>query len=342
MKTNACVILSAWFTVLCSAALGDNPAGYRTVQPLVGDPFLVRDGFATLEPVLAGSDGKPLPGWVGAGHMILLRDGRLLLAYASAHRCRTTTSNDGGATWTEPIVADVTLPGEFKDAKTHRPAIVESADGHLWLFFYGLIKYDVPNPDKSINPLWATKSIDGGQSWSAPSMICDGYVGMLQGAIVTSKGNIVVPVCRYAAVHRFVGLCVVSTDGGETWKRTKELDVPDPEMSPKYPFPLSSKISRGAIEPSVAELPDGRLLMMIRTIHDSMFQSYSSDGGLTWSDPQRSSISCGGPGNVARLPSGRIAIAYNPANYESDFGKRRGSPIGYDRQSIAILNEDGR
>jgi hypothetical protein len=82
--------------------------------------------------------------------------------------------------------------------------------------------------------------------------------------------------------------------------------------------------------------------MMIRTVHDAMFQSYSADGGLSWSAPARSPISCGGPGNVVRLPSGRIAIAYNPANFESDFGKRWGSPIGYDRESIALLNDDSQ
>jgi hypothetical protein len=205
---------------------------YRTVQPKAGDPFDLREGFTAFEPALAGAGGKPLPGWGGTGHMIVLRDGRLLLAYASNNRCRTTTSSDAGATWSTPIVVDVTLPEEFKEAKVHRPAIVQTRDGRLWLFFYGLIKYDVPNPDKSINPLWATESADGGQTWSTPKLICDGYVGMLQGAIVTSKGQIVVPICRYAAVRRYQGLCVVSSDDGQTWKRSNALDVPDPQVSP--------------------------------------------------------------------------------------------------------------
>jgi hypothetical protein len=342
MKTNVCVILSAWLGLLCTAALGDDPAGYRTVQPLAGEPFLLRDGFTPFEPKLADGIDKPLPNWGGTGHMILLRDGRLLLAHAHQDRCRTTTSGDGGATWTNPVVADITLPDEYKEAKVHRPAIVEAADGGLWLFFYTLIKYDVPNPEKSINPLWAARSADGGQTWGAPKLICDGYVGMLQGAIVTSKGQIVVPVCRYAAVRRYVALAVASTNNGQTWQKSEVLDVPDPQMSPKYPFPLSPNSSRGGIEPSVSELPDGRLLMIIRTVHDAMFQSHSSDSGLTWTAPQRSPLSCGGPGNIVRLPGGRAVIAYNPANYESEFGKRWGSPIGYDRQTIAILDQDGR
>ena len=44
----------------------------------------------------------------------------------------------------------------------------------------------------------------------------------------------------------------------------------------------------------------------------------------------------GGPCNLVELPGGRLAVAYNPANYESAATKRWGSPIGYDRQTIAV------
>jgi hypothetical protein len=49
-------------------------------------------------------------------------------------------------------------------------------------------------------------------------------------------------------------------------------------------------------------------------------------------------LDSGGPCNLVGLPDGTLAVAYNPANYESPGTKRWGSPIGYDRQSLAMGN----
>jgi len=307
---------------------------YQTVTPRVGNAFEVLPGFEAIEPTLAGTD-QPLPGWVGAGHVIVLRDGRLLIAYAHENRCRVAFSADGGRTWTAPVAAHGPLPDE---AKTARPAVIERANGELWLFLYGWIKYDVPNPDASINNLWAVRSADGGATWSEPRLIYEGYVGMMQGAIETSAGHLVVPICDYTGVRHFVARCVVSADGGESWRATDPLDVGEPETT----LPLSANLSRGSIEPTIAELPDGRLLMLVRTVVGVFYQSESSDGGLTWSELKPSPLTCGGPGNMVTLPSGRVAFAYNPANPDSTDAAKWGSPIGYDRQTLALLDRDGR
>lgn len=308
------------------------PPGYQTITPRAGEPFLLRDGFTALEPAVAGT-GKPLPGWGGAGHMIRLDDGRLFLAYTSNNRIRTTASDDGGATWTEPAFVEGILE---QGVRTARPVIIEAADKTLWLSYYGWLRYDPKDPAASENNLWAVHSRDGGKIWSKPECIYKGYVGMLQGGIRTSKGNLVVPLCRLVAPHRFDSLCVVSTDAGQTWQATPAIDVGEPES----PLKPSAGISRGALEPSVAELRDGRVLMLIRTVYGHLFQSLSSDGGLTWSAPQRTVLDCGGPCNVVQLPGGRVAVAWNPANMDHPDTQRWGSPIGYDRQSIAI-SDDG-
>jgi hypothetical protein len=83
-------------------------------------------------------------------------------------------------------------------------------------------------------------------------------------------------------------------------------------------------------------MQDGRLLMLIRTVLGSFYQSVSRDGGLTWAPVSLTTLSSGGPCNLVELPGGRLTVAYNPANYESAGTKRWGSPIGYDRQTIAL------
>ncbi len=301
---------------------------YRVVTPRMGEPFEVREGFEIVEPTLAGTD-QPLPGWNGEGHIIRLADGRLLVVFAFENECRLSYSSDAGKTWTEPRRVRTASP---KTARTHRPAVIEGKDGDLWVFYYTLLTVDWVDASRASNDLWAVRSQDGGLTWDEPRRLYAGYVGMLQGAIRTRTGHLVVPLCAYRGARRFVSLCVVSTDHGASWTTTAPIDLGYPATS----LPLSPQLNGGALEPSVAEMPDGRLLMLIRTVLGSSYQSVSGDGGLTWSPVSPTPLDSGGPCNLVELPGGRLAVAYNPANYESAATKRWGSPIGYDRQTIAV------
>lgn len=303
-------------------------AGYRTITPRIGDPFELRQGFEVIEPTLAGTD-QPLPGWRGEGHMIRLADGQLLLVFAYENQCQLSYSSDAGKTWSVPRPVRMDLPA---GARSHRPAVIEATGGTLWVFYYALVKVDWVDASRANNDLWAVRSGDGGRTWDAPRRLHTGYVGMLQGAIRTRAGHLIVPLCAYKGGRRFVSYCQVSTDEGVTWKATASIDLGHPATS----LPLSLNLNGGALEPSVAEIPDGRLLMLIRTVLGHFYESVSSDGGLTWTPVSPTQLDSGGPCNLIGLPSGTLAVAYNPANYESPGTKRWGSPIGYDRQSLAL------
>jgi hypothetical protein len=310
---------------------------FTVITPKVGDPFELLEGFSAIEPV--GPNGKPLPGWAGSGQMILLDDGRLALAWVSGGiRLSLSFSKDAGVTWDAPRNIDRGLPESTNSA---RPNLVQCAEGALCLTFYGWERFDAKNPAACVNNLYATRSADGGATWSAPCCIFKGYVGMPQGSCRTSKGRLIVPLCIYTDVRRYSGLCMLSDDGGETWKQGARVEIPDEKQAPTT-RPLSVNISRGAIEPTVAERRDGSLLMIIRTIFGAMYECESIDGGETWSTPMRSVLDCGGPGNMVRLPNGQLAIAFNPANYQSPETQRWGSPIGYNTQSLAVLSDDNK
>lgn len=326
-----CLLLAASFFlgVPVEPAHAENPS-YRTVTPSVGDPFELRSEFSTTEPVVAGTE-TPLPGWLGSGHMVL-KDGRLLLVYAHQDQCKLSYSSDEGKTWTEPIPVPTAQP---EGIRIHRPAVIATAEGDIWVIFYALLRYDVKNPKNSVNNLWAVRSGDGGKTWDEARCLYEGYVGMLQGSIQTSKGNLIIPICDYREVRRFVSLCLVSKDRGKTWQTSSIVDLGYPKTS----LPLSPNLNGGALEPSVAEMPDGRLLMMIRTILGEFYHSISSDGGFTWNAPSPVSLTCGGPCNVVSMPGGGVAVAYNPANMESPETKRWGSPIGYDTETLAGMRQ---
>src|SRR5262249_33270984 len=90
-----------------------------------------------------------------------------------------------------------------------------------------------------------------------------------------------------------------SDDKGKTWKGSDLVDI--------------RKNNDGADEPGVVELADGRILMVFRTALGSIYQSLSSDGGITWTQPSPTSLAAPvSPSVIKRIPStGDLLIVWN-------------------------------
>ena len=96
---------------------------------------------------------------------------------------------------------------------------------------------------------------------------------------------------------------------------------------------------RGAEEPKIEELRDGRLLMVMRTQLGSVFKSISADGGQSWSKPQTTGLmspeSCPA---LTRVPAtGDLLLVWNHGRYDPTFdhyGKR--TPL-----SVGLSTDDG-
>lgn len=79
----------------------------------------------------------------------------------------------------------------------------------------------------------------------------------------------------------------VSDDDGLTWKRSNTVTAPD---HVKGGFHKGTRWNHGAVEPTVVELNDGTLWMLVRTSQDYHYEAFSNDGGLTWSDSRPSTF----------------------------------------------------
>lgn len=100
-----------------------------------------------------------------------------------------------------------------------------------------------------------------------------------------------------------------SDDDGLTWKCSNMLHTPDHHAGGVH---LGRRWNHGAFESSVVELKDGRLWMLIRTSQDQHYESFSTDGGETWSPPMPSRFY----GTLTmpvhkRLDDGRILVVWN-------------------------------
>lgn len=141
------------------------------------------------------------------------------------------------------------------------------------------------------------------------------------------SGRIVLP-CSFTTdidkVNHMVCFVYFSDDGGSTWRKGGgEIDLP----------------KRGAMEPDVVELRDGRLLMIMRNQLGTISASHSGDGGETWSAPRSLAgiRSPEAPATIRVIPAtGDLLLVWNDAYVPgADHGGPR-TPL-----SAAISTDDG-
>jgi hypothetical protein len=190
--------------------------------------------------------------------------------------------------------------------------------------------------------LWATRSGDGGRNWSEPKRLFTRPGYFYQHIILTSRGTVVAPVQYHAKdPGRNVVRVFTSTDGGTSWIQSADLDIG------------GRGNHDGVLEPTLVELDDGRIWMLMRSNLDQLYQSFSEDEGKTWTHPEPSGISSSSsPGYVTRLQSGRLVLAWNrlfPENVNT-FRLRGGDgyfserAVSWHRQelSVALSGDDGK
>jgi predicted neuraminidase len=234
------------------------------------------------------------------------------------------SSDDDGKTWSKPrLVID---PPDFPTVK-RRVLIAEfwtDPNGKLWLFFdYGLSFIDgrvgvwmisCENPDAQ-KPLW-----------SKPVRLCHG--SMHNKLIVLKNGTWLMPVELYHreySKHCFKqisenydgfpeldnerGISVyASTDQGKTWT-----------VRGRCVFPVSA-----GEEPMLIEKKDETLWLLARTPR-GIHQSFSNDGGQTWSKPIPSYKNPVTRFFITRLESGNLLFL------------RHGTPEGEEKKRTRLM-----
>lgn len=239
------------------------------------------------------------------GPFIELRGGRLM----TFDGIFTWLSADGGKAWSKTQV--IFKRTEDRPYKLTRGTLIETQERTIVLVYQDCAKWGwdnvkrEPNADARID-LWAVRSTDGGQTWGAPRKICE-YdsepVADLETTdiIQTKSGHIVLPF--QTVLHhpgRWACRTYVSADDGKTWERSNVIDL------------RGAGNHGGAFEPTVVELSDGRVLMLIRTNLDRFWRAYSSDHGLSWRVVEPSQIDAStAPAYLTRLKSGRLMLAWN-------------------------------
>ncbi len=308
MSTRQIIVLLA-AAALCAASVllagdapGPNPPAVKVIQD--GDPA---GDYRQCRSMLVGPDVNqpdPYPGYagfVGWQSPIVLADGTMLVGFSSGYwhaspptayfaenpaamekwkkigmptdidaprggRAEIIRSTDGGKTWSKPTVL---LDTPWDD---RAPNFCQLKDGRILcsLFTYpGPMAADLARDPAKTALTGIIRSFDNGRTWEQePKRLPVPFVfDATDGPIIELQDGSAL-ICIYGKTvdgkHGSVAFCR-STDGGDSWELLSTVST-DHEMS----------------ETGVAQLPDGRLVLIARPEGDI---AWSNDGGRSWSKP---------------------------------------------------------
>jgi predicted neuraminidase len=226
-------------------------------------------------------------------------------------------SRHEGGKWTAPVeVAN----GVQEGGKRHpcwNPVLFQPSQGPLLLF------YKVgPSPSRWWGMLLTSE--DGGKTWSKPSRLPDGIWGPIKNKPIELPGGTIL--CGTSdEANGWQVYMQSTTDLGKTWKSVG---------------PLNDGKKMAAIQPAILRHGD-KLQILCRTKHGYLAESWSADGGKTWSELKPTVLPNPNSGiDAVTLRDGRHLLVYNPT--------RRGrSPLhlavskdGKDWQDVLVLEKE--
>jgi predicted neuraminidase len=220
--------------------------------------------------------------------------------------------------WTRPNeVVNGVQSGQLRHP-CWNPVLFQPTTGPLLLF------YKVgPTPSTWWGML--VTSNDGGKSWNKPTKLGkDSAIGHIVGPVKNkpielSDGSIL---CPSSSEHNNWRVHFELTkDQGKTWEVIG---------------PIHDGTKFNAIQPSILTYKNGSMQVMCRTKEGVIAESWSTDGGQTWSQPAATHLPNPNSGTDAiTLADGRQLLVYNHTVNGGEF------PVGRNMLNVAI-SDDGK
>ena len=291
--------------------------------------------------LLIPENAKELIG-LGSGPFIRLKNGQIFTVTGGKN---ASLSNDDGKTWTHHQILDK------KANDISSPVFIETKDGIIVLAYVNLEEKfwdwdkDILDAPNAVLPTYTIRSFDGGKTWQDNQKLHDDWTGMIRSIIETREGNVVFTTMKLK--HNpgsHVVLTYTSGDNGATWKQSNILACD-----------TCSGDHSGLMESTIVQLNNGKLWQLIRTNWGYFEESFSSDQGITWSNPQKTDIDAStAPAALTRLASGRLILVWNreypegKSSYPLIGGKENPNlseaPTSWQREelSMAFSDDDGK
>lgn len=198
------------------------------------------------------------------------------------------TSHFKNGKWTAPAkVADGVMNDTLRYS-TYNPVLFYAPNGELLLF------YKI-GPNVAGWTGWMKRSKDNGLTWSEREALPEGFLGPIKNKPELINGVLLCPSSTEKTGWK--AHIEFTKDFGKTWTKTEAINDP--------------KILQ-AIQPSILKYADGRLQILCRSRNTTLNESWSTDGGKTWSEMKASALPNNNSGTDAvTLKDGRQLLVYN-------------------------------
>ncbi|MBB5439973.1 hypothetical protein HDC92_003671 [Pedobacter sp. AK017] len=256
-----------------------------------------------------------------------------------ANKLMSVSSADNGLSWTAAR-KEFDLPGQAYYAN----ALLKDAEGNLHCIFHIFGEGKNGYRGRHLN-LWYCHTLNNGKDWSEPTEIYHGYVGSIRGFIQLKNKRFLLVFAKAIPARSQkpsnnstdYGLhdigALYSDNMGKSWQ-SSENDL-------KIPIESTQTTRYGGVEPNIIELSDGKIWMLIRTNKGVTYQSFSTDSGTRWHQPEPTKfISSDSPAATLRLADNRIVMFWN-SNQRWD-NKRTYALGGRETLHAAISSDEGK
>lgn len=229
-------------------------------------------------------------------------------------------SYDNGRTWTSP--QNINLPYTGCDF-THCNLFKVNARIYLVLNRVANARRTLEGGIPAIS-----FSDDEGVTWSRPQLMLHGrereiVIINARNITITKTGRIIIPITygQFGTNPYHINM-LYSDNNARTWKESSNSFAGINTAEAKF------------AEPTVAELKDGRLIMLLRTNLGHIYKSYSSDNGITWSMPECTTLVSPWTAHSIRVTKhGYIVVVYTNSISTNDPGYPRNNlkcAVSYD------------
>ena len=215
--------------------------------------------------------------------------------------------------WSVPVNAADGIQKDGSRFPTWNPVLYQVPNGELQLY------YKIgPNPKEWQG--WLKTSTDGGVSWSDAKMLPPGYIGPVKDKPVLVGDRLFCPSSTEDQGWRVH--FEVTKDFSKTWEMFG---------------PINDGVAVNAIQPTLLTYADGRLQILCRSKNRAVLESWSEDGGNSWSPMEKTSLPNNNSGiDAVTLSNGYQLLVYNHVLPPGDAFKGDRTPL-----NIAVT-KDGK